>query len=341
MHLLIRGCGALGVFVAMRAARSGLAATLMADDAFEAERLTHALQGLTDIEIRTEQQGLPQDVNAALAPPAVLPDVPLRFALAAPGGPIPDGAAAVHIHKTLAEVSLAKMCLANRQQVLSLLECLALPVMEVPDGATCFAGLALLDRLAALADHCLLLGAVPWEVDSAMEAFGFETGVFAAQDAAGLDLSYARRQAGAAAPLLVTDRMVREGRLGRGAGVGWYRYPGGGGAVIDPLMEDMAVEEARFASIAQRTVPDEEVMIRLLLGLACRGAELLSDGNIADAAQLHMLCQLVLGYPEERGGILAWVQSMGHDTASGRLTEFSDGGSALWPPQALLEQLVK
>lgn len=335
MDLLIRGCGALGVSTAMRASHAGLAVTLMAEDPFDAERLASGLRGY-QIAIRAEAEGLP-DVAAALAPPELLPAAPLRLALCDPGPDVPEGAAAVYIHGSLAEVSLFNMPSEDRQQVLSLLQKMGLPVIEAPAHATVFAGLVLLDRLAALADQLLLQGAVPWEVDEAMERFGFGTGVFSAQDIAGLDLAYARRRKTDAAPLLVTDRMVHEGRLGRGAGVGWYRYPGGGGAVIDPLMEDMAVEEARFASITQCGISDQETVERLLLGLACCGAELLARGEVADEARLDQICRRALSYPDNGPGVIRRVRDWGIEALKTRLQIYGRDRADLWAPQALLE----
>ncbi len=326
----------MGVSTAMRASHASLSVTLMAEEAFEAERLAAGLQGYQHIAIRTEAEGLP-DAATALALLELLPAATLRLALCDPGPDVPEGAAAVYIHGSLAEVSLSNMRSEDRQQVLSLFQQLSLPVIEAPARATVFAGLVLLDRLAALADHLLLQGAVPWEVDEAMETFGFETGVFAAQDIAGLDLAYARRRKSDAAPLLVTDRMVHEGRLGRGAGVGWYRYPGGGGAVIDPLMEDMAVEEARFASITQRSIPDKETMERLLLGLACCGAELLASGDVADEARLDQICRRALSYPDNGPGVIRSVQAWGLEALKARLQTYGRDRADLWSPQALLE----
>ena len=87
--------------------------------------------------------------------------------------------------------------------------------------------------------HC-----APWELDEALVAWGYAIGPCEAQDLVGLDRVLAAR-AGAGSPVL--PRMVAEGRLGKAAGWGFYRYPGGGGAVIDPLIDDLVREEAHFA----------------------------------------------------------------------------------------------
>ena len=95
--------------------------------------------------------------------------------------------------------------------------------------------------------HC-----APWELDDALVAWGYGLGPCAAQDLVGLDAVLASRQ-GAGSPVL--RRMVAEGRQGKSAGWGFYRYPGGGGAVVDPLIEDLINEEAWFARMDRADLP--------------------------------------------------------------------------------------
>mgnify|MGYP001806308659 CR=1 FL=1 len=86
--------------------------------------------------------------------------------------------------------------------------------------------------LAKYRDQCAFMleeGALPHEIDAAMEAFGMAMGPFAVQDLAGLDIAWARRKRLNASrpadvrdvPLL--DRLCEEGRFGQKAGRGWYR----------------------------------------------------------------------------------------------------------------------
>ncbi|WP_139301363.1 hypothetical protein [Vannielia litorea] len=83
-------------------------------------------------------------------------------------------------------------------------------------------------------------------------------GPCAMQDRIGLDVIADTRSE----PFLVADRMVAEGRLGRKVGVGWFRYPGGGGAVIDPLVEDLIREEAHFAGRPWRELSADVIRSR-------------------------------------------------------------------------------
>lgn len=118
--------------------------------------------------------------------------------------------------------------------------------------------------LATELESLLLDGAVPWEVDAAALRTGFRIGPFAAQDALGLDLVLARsRSVSGQDKLPLLARAVAEGRMGRGVGVGWFRYPGGEGPVEDPLVEDLAAEEAHFLGLTQSCPSAEQGVARI------------------------------------------------------------------------------
>ena len=100
----------------------------------------------------------------------------------------------------------------------------------------------------------------PWELDAALVAWGYGLGPCEAQDLVGLDVVLSARTGSTPAPILV--RMVVEGRLGKKGGWGYYRYPGGG-AVIDPLIEDLILEEAHFAKRARQELEGSDLVARL------------------------------------------------------------------------------
>lgn len=110
----------------------------------------------------------------------------------------------------------------------------------------------------------------PWELDEALVGWGYGLGPCEAQDLVGLDVVLAGREGSTPAPIL--GRMVGEGRLGKKAGWGFYRYPGGGGAVIDPLIEDLIREEAHFSRRSRDELEGAALVVRLheVIGAALR-----------------------------------------------------------------------
>lgn len=109
-------------------------------------------------------------------------------------------------------------------------------------------------------DALLMHHTNPWELDEALVAWGFQTGPCEMQDHVGL-FHVLDRFGGRGSPIL--PRMVSEGRMGKIGGVGFYRYPGGGGAVIDPLIEDLILEEAWFAKTHRSALTDAQIASRV------------------------------------------------------------------------------
>ena len=109
-------------------------------------------------------------------------------------------------------------------------------------------------------------GALPHEIDAAMEAYGFAMGPFAVFDLAGLEIAWARRKRQAATRdpaaryVDIADRLCEAGRFGQKTGRGWYAYPEGK-RTIDP--EVTALIEASRAAQRHRAAQDPERRDRL------------------------------------------------------------------------------
>jgi 3-hydroxyacyl-CoA dehydrogenase len=209
-----------------------------------------------------------------------------------------------------------------------------------------FIGNRILARYRETADMMLLDGALPWEIDEAMVEFGYPMGPYAAQDIAGLDIAHAnrKRQAATRDPsrryIPIGDRMVAEGRLGRKVGVGWYRYPGGRGPVIDPLLEDLIAEESRFAKVVRRPFSGEEVRKRLLAAMINEAAEILREGIARRAEDVDLVTVHGYGFPRWRGGLLFFARSYGIERVIRDIASFSYEDPVYWQPSAGLLKLA-
>ncbi|MEL6889618.1 MAG: 3-hydroxyacyl-CoA dehydrogenase NAD-binding domain-containing protein, partial [Pseudomonadota bacterium] len=93
-----------------------------------------------------------------------------------------------------------------------------------------FIGNRILATYRACADDMILDGASPYEIDAALEAFGFAMGPFAVADLAGLDIGWAvrkRKRAEGHAPArdaTYADRLCEDGHFGQKTGRGYYDY---------------------------------------------------------------------------------------------------------------------
>lgn len=190
-----------------------------------------------------------------------------------------------------------------------------IPVLAgVCDG---FIGNRILARYREAADTVFMDGSTPWEVDEAMEAFGYPMGPYEAQDLSGLDIAHAnrRRQDATRDParryIPIADRMVELGKLGKKTGAGWYRYPGGNGKVEDPIVADLAIEESHFAKRTRTDYAPEDIRSRLLLAMINEAADILHEGIAASARDIDVVTVCGYGFPRWRGGLMHYADSLG------------------------------
>jgi len=208
-----------------------------------------------------------------------------------------------------------------------------------------FIGNRILARYREIADVIMIDGSLPWEIDAAMTEFGYAMGPYAAQDLSGLDIAYANRKRLAPSRdparryVTISDRMVEEGRVGRKGSVGWYRYPGGGGAVIDPLLEDMIVEEAGFAGITRRDFSPDEIRERILAAMINEACDILADGIAEKPSDIDLVLVHGYGFPRWRGGLMYYGQTIGFDTVLRQIREYSEEDPVLWQPSPYLIRL--
>jgi 3-hydroxyacyl-CoA dehydrogenase len=156
-------------------------------------------------------------------------------------------------------------------------------------------------------EYMLEEGALPHQIDAAMEAFGFAMGIYAVQDLSGLDIAWAQRKARAAARppseryAHIADRLCEAGRLGRKTGKGWYDYSSGR-AEPDPEVECIIAEESARAGRTRRSFTGDEIMARILRNMQAEGQAVLQEGIAESADDIDVVMVTGFGFPRHKGG---------------------------------------
>ena len=157
-------------------------------------------------------------------------------------------------------------------------------------------------------------GAMPEEVDAAIEAFGFAMGPFAVSDLAGLDIAWMNRKRLAPTRdprtryVEIADRLCERGRFGQKARAGWYRYPEGARrGQPDPEVATMIEEHSKTKGIARRAFTREEIQWRALVTMVNEAALLLAEGIASRASDVDLVLVNGYGFPKHEGGPLFWA----------------------------------
>ncbi len=179
-----------------------------------------------------------------------------------------------------------------------------------------FIGNRILAKFRAQCEFMLEEGALPREIDAAMEAFGLAMGPFAVQDLAGLDIAWARRKRLAATrdpnerDVPLVDRLCEEGRFGQKSGKGWYIYENGR-RVADPVVEAMVRAHAASTGRPQRNFSAQEIQNRVVTAMVNEGAKILGEGIAARPADIDLVLVNGYGFPNWRGGPMHHADMLG------------------------------
>lgn len=157
-------------------------------------------------------------------------------------------------------------------------------------------------------------GALPEQIDKAVEAFGFAMGPFAVADLSGLDIAWRMRQAQAASRdpearyVAIPDRLCEMNRLGRKTGTGYYRYADSSKrGVPDQTVTQLIDDCSRKKGIVRRAFNQQEIQRRLLLTMANEAALLLAEGVTTHVSDIDLVMVNGFGFPKWEGGPVFWA----------------------------------
>ncbi|MGF6856177.1 3-hydroxyacyl-CoA dehydrogenase NAD-binding domain-containing protein [Paraburkholderia sp. CI3] len=187
-------------------------------------------------------------------------------------------------------------------------------VSGVCDG---FIGNRMIEQYVRQALFMLEEGALPAQVDKAIEKFGFAMGPFRMSDLAGNDIGWAiRKRRYLEHPDMhyskIADRLCEMGRFGQKTGGGWYDYEAGDRtAYPSGVVNEMIGEYSKETRSERRKISDEEIVERLVFALVNEGAKILEEGIASKASDIDMVYLTGYGFPLHRGGPMLYADTVG------------------------------
>ena len=210
-----------------------------------------------------------------------------------------------------------------------------------------FIGNRILKHYREAADHMVLDGATPYQVDNALTAFGFAMGPYAVSDLAGLDIGWATRKR--LAPTrdpreripTYADKLCEGGNFGQKTGKGFYIYEGGKRAGV-PNPDALSFIEAERADrgITPRDFTDDEIQRRYMAAMVNEGARVLEEGIARRPLDIDMVFVFGYGFPRFFGGPMKWADIQGLPALLDDIRRFAEEDDFFWKPAPLLEKLV-
>ncbi|AIS15571.1 3-hydroxyacyl-CoA dehydrogenase [Pseudomonas chlororaphis subsp. aurantiaca] len=209
-----------------------------------------------------------------------------------------------------------------------------------------FIGNRMLRTYVLEARKMLLEGAFPYQVDAALQGFGFAMGPFRMYDVVGIDLEWRARQLAGkgqeAHEVQVDNRLCEAGRFGQKSGNGYYHYePGSRQAEHDAQVDALVQEVSEGLGYRRRDVGPEEILERCLLALVNEGAKILEEGIAGSAQDIDLVYLNGYGFPADKGGPMSWADRQGLVSIQQGLLRLQAESGAHWKPARLIDELVQ
>lgn len=210
-----------------------------------------------------------------------------------------------------------------------------------------FIGNRILRHYRTAADHLILDGASPYQIDKALVDFGFAMGPYAVADLAGLDIGWAMRKrlaptrdARERVPKYI-DQICEDGNFGQKTGKGYYDYAGGKrGGVPNPDIMTLITAERADLGTTPRDFSDEDIVRRYMAAMVNEAARVVGDGIARRPLDVDMTLLFGYGFPRYHGGPLKWADLQGLPGLLADINSYAEADPYFWQAAPLLEQLV-
>ena len=185
------------------------------------------------------------------------------------------------------------------------------------------------------ARELLRRGAMPWDVDRVLKAFGFKMGPYEMSDLAGLDIGWSK---GAKTADALRDALCERDRRGQKTGAGFYDYDASRTPSPSPEVAAL-IREQYGASEGVPAPSDQEILETCLFPLVNEGAKILDEKIAQRPSDIDVVWLYGYSWPMHTGGPMFWADSVGLDKVQAKAEEL--GAANEWyKPAPLLRQLV-
>tara|TARA_B100001142_G_scaffold201566_1_gene200115 strand:- start:1046 stop:2341 length:1296 start_codon:yes stop_codon:yes gene_type:complete len=148
-------------------------------------------------------------------------------------------------------------------------------------------------------------GVMPWDIDKALNDFGFKMGPFQMSDLAGLDLGWSK---GVKTNNPIKDALCELGRRGQKTLRGYYDYDGNRTPI--PSKETEKVIKA-ITNVDQTTMPKEKIIETLVYPMINEALQILHENKAQRPSDIDVVWLFGYGWPRSKGGLMFYADQIG------------------------------
>jgi 3-hydroxyacyl-CoA dehydrogenase len=147
---------------------------------------------------------------------------------------------------------------------------------------------------------------MPWDVDAALNAFGFRMGPYQMSDLAGLDIGWTK---GAKTANPIRDALCELDRRGQKTGAGYYDYDEARRPVPSEVTAGIIRE---ITGMSEGQIPSqEEIIATCIHPMINEGLKILEEGKAQRASDIDIVWLNGYGWPADKGGPMLYGDMVG------------------------------
>lgn len=192
-----------------------------------------------------------------------------------------------------------------------------------------FVGNRILFARQIQANKLLAKGLMPWDVDAALNAFGFKMGPFQMSDLAGLDIGWSK---GATTDNPIRDMLCEMDRRGQKTQAGFYDYDEN----RRPVPSDVTAGIIKNVTGAEpSTMSAEEIIEICIYPMINEAVKILEENKAQRPSDIDVVWLNGYGWPADKGGPMFYGDMVGAQAVLERMEKLGADDPAFAPAETL------
>ncbi|MDC3081046.1 3-hydroxyacyl-CoA dehydrogenase [Paracoccaceae bacterium] len=178
-------------------------------------------------------------------------------------------------------------------------------------------------------------GLMPWDIDKAINEFGFKMGPFQMSDLAGLDIGWKK---GEKTTNPIRDALCELDRRGQKTNAGYYDYDENRVPRISKLTEELIKDIT--GKEKEQNINSAEIIEQCIFPMINEALLILEEGMAQRPSDIDVVWLNGYGFPKDKGGLLFWANKVGGSKILEGLKKMEGSGLEI-KISGMLEDMVK
>ncbi|MDE4174225.1 3-hydroxyacyl-CoA dehydrogenase NAD-binding domain-containing protein [Phaeobacter sp. PT47_59] len=192
-----------------------------------------------------------------------------------------------------------------------------------------FVGNRILFARQIQANKLVYKGILPWDVDAALNAFGFKMGPFQMSDLAGLDIGWSK---GAKTDNPIRDALCEMDRRGQKTKAGFYDYDAARTPIPSPVTEQI-IKDITGAEPARMS--QDEIIETCIYPMINEALKILEENKAQRPSDIDVVWLNGYGWPADKGGPMFYADMVGAKAILARMETLGAEDPDFAPAQTL------